>query len=125
MVEPPSRAELKRNLRVLQESIESRPTDLDARMRLARTYRLMGNPREAVTHYSAVARYASLAGHPLHSIAVLQELLQVDPDHDESRLFLSTLMARTDGPNPLLADESATFSVLPAGTNPGRSCSGS
>jgi CRP-like cAMP-binding protein len=120
MVESPSRAELKRNLRVLQETIEVRPTDLDARMRLARTYRLMGNPAEAVVHYASVARYASLAGHPLHSIAVLRELLQVDPSHEESRLFLTKLEARTQtaAAKPLLADESATFAVLPDGLSP-------
>jgi CRP-like cAMP-binding protein len=91
----PSRAELKKNLRLLQARLEERPMDLDARMRMARTFRLLEAPKEAVAHYGAVARYLSLGGHPLQAIAVLKELLQVDPTHEESLLFLAKLYART------------------------------
>jgi CRP-like cAMP-binding protein len=91
----PSRGELKRNLKLLKERLEERPMDLDARMRIARTYRLMGESSESVAHYGAVARYLSLAGHPLQAVAVLKELLQVDPRHDETLLFLAKLYART------------------------------
>lgn len=91
----PSRAELKKNLRLLQERLEERPMDLDARMRMARTFRLLEAPKEAVAHYGAVARYLSLGGHPLQAIAVLKELLQVDPTHEDSLLFLAKLYART------------------------------
>ncbi len=91
----PSKSELKKNLRMLQEALRDRPMDLDARMRVARTYRLLGRKDDAVAHYAAVARYLSLAGHPLQAIAVLKELLQVDPKHDETLLFLAKLYART------------------------------
>lgn len=91
----PSRAELKKNLRLLQERLEERPMDLDARMRMARTFRLLEAPKEAVAHYGAVARYLSLGGHPLQAVAVLKELLQVDPTHEDSLLFLAKLYART------------------------------
>jgi len=69
--------------------------DLDARMRIARTYRLLDDVDEAVAHYSAVARYLSLAGNPLQAIAVLKELLQLNPRHEETMLFLAKLYART------------------------------
>jgi CRP-like cAMP-binding protein len=95
MTGQPSRAELKKNLRLLQERLEERPMDLDARMRMARTWRLLESPKEAVAHYGAVARYLSLGGHPLQAIAVLKELLQVDPTHEDSLLFLAKLYART------------------------------
>ena len=52
----PSRGELKRNLKLLKERLELRPMDLDARMRTARTYRLLGDGNDAVAHYGAVAR---------------------------------------------------------------------
>lgn len=91
----PSRGELKRNLKLLKERLELRPMDLDARMRIARTYRLLGDGADAVAHYGAVARYLSLAGHPVQAVAVLKELLQVDARHEESLLFLAKLYART------------------------------
>ncbi|OGQ17310.1 MAG: hypothetical protein A2138_25675 [Deltaproteobacteria bacterium RBG_16_71_12] len=91
----PSKSELKKNLRMLQAALRERPMDLDARMRVARTYRLLARKDDAVAHYAAVARYLSLAGHPLQAIAVLKELLQVDPKHDETLLFLAKLYART------------------------------
>ena len=91
----PSRGELKRNLKLLKERLEQRPMDLDARMRTARTYRLLGDGNDAVAHYGAVARYLSLAGHPQQAVAVLKELLQVDPRHEETLLFLAKLYART------------------------------
>jgi CRP-like cAMP-binding protein len=95
MSEIPSKAELKKNLRALQERLQQRPMDLDARMRVARTYRLLGRADDAVAHYAAVARYLSLAGHPLQAIAVLQELLQLDPKHEDTLRFLAKLYART------------------------------
>jgi CRP-like cAMP-binding protein len=95
MSEMPSKGELKKNLKALQERLQERPMDLDARMRMARTYRLLSKPNDAVSHYAAVARYLSLAGHPLQAIAVLKELLQVDPKHEETLLFLAKLYART------------------------------
>jgi CRP-like cAMP-binding protein len=91
----PTKSELKKNLRALQERLRERPLDLDARMRVARTYRLLQRADDAVSHYAAVARYLSLAGHPLQAIAVLKELLQVDPKHEETLLFLAKLYART------------------------------
>ena len=91
----PSKAELKKNLKLLRERLEERPMDLDARMRIARTFRLLNDADDAVAHYGAVARYLSLAGHPLQAIAVLKELLQVNARHDESLLFLAKLYART------------------------------
>lgn len=91
----PSKAELKKNLKLLKERLEERPMDLDARMRIARTYRLLNDGNDAVAHYGAVARYLSLAGHPLQAIAVLKELLQVNAQHEESLLFLAKLYART------------------------------
>ena len=91
----PSKAELKKNLQLLKERLDERPMDLDARMRIARTYRLLGDGNDAVAHYGAVARYLSLAGHPLQAIAVLKELLQVNAHHEESLLFLAKLYART------------------------------
>lgn len=91
----PTRAELKKNLKALAARLERRPMDLDARMRMARTHRLLGEKKKAVAHYRAVARYLSLAGQPLQAIAVLKELLQVDPKHEETLLFLAKLYART------------------------------
>lgn len=98
----PTKSDLKKNLAALKERLVVQPMDLDARMRLARTLRLLGKGPDAVAHYGAVARYLSLAGHPLQAIAVLKELLQVDPQHEETLLFLAKLYARTraaDGTN--------------------------
>lgn len=89
------KSELKKNLRALEARLERRPMDLDARMRMARTHRLLGSKAPAVAHYRAVARYLSLAGQPLQAIAVLKELLQVDPRHEETLHFLARLYART------------------------------
>lgn len=91
----PTKTELKKNLKALKGRLERRPMDLDARMRMARTHRLLGEKKQAVAHYRSVARYLSLAGQPLQAIAVLKELLQVDPRHEETLLFLAKLYART------------------------------
>jgi CRP-like cAMP-binding protein len=95
MTTMPTRSQLKKNLRALIERLEGRPMDLDARMRVARTYRLLGDKKEAVAHYRTVARYLSLSAQPLQAIAVLKELLQVDPKHEETLLFLAKLYARS------------------------------
>jgi hypothetical protein len=91
----PSKSELKKNLKLLKGQLEACPMDLDARMRIARTYRLLDDVDDAVAHYGAVARYLSLAGNPLQAIAVLKELLQIAPKHEETLLFLAKLYART------------------------------
>jgi len=96
----PDRAELRRNLRQLRQALTRQPLDLDARVRVARTLRLLQRPREAVAHYRAVARYLALSGQPLRAIGVLKELLQVDPQHEETLLFLAKLYARTRGAAP-------------------------
>ncbi|MBN2360103.1 MAG: cyclic nucleotide-binding domain-containing protein [Deltaproteobacteria bacterium] len=96
----PDRAELRRNLRQLRHALTLQPLDLDARVRVARTLRLLGRPREAVAHYRAVARYLALSAQPLRAIGVLKELLQVDPKHEETLLFLAKLYARTRGAAP-------------------------
>ncbi len=123
MATMPTKAELKKNLKALRARLEERPMDLDARMRVARTYRLLGNGKEAVAHYRHVARYLSLSGHPLQAIAVLKELLQVDPNHEETLLFLAKLYARTraaDATNtgrvavPILDDDKGQI-ALPEG----------
>ena len=95
MATMPSKSELRRNLKQLHERLDENPMDLDARMRVARTFRLLSKAGDAVKHYAAVARYLSLAGHPLQAIAVLKELLQVDPAHQETLFFLAKLYART------------------------------
>jgi hypothetical protein len=91
----PTRAQLKKNLKALRARLDERPMDLDARMRMARTHRLLGDDRQAINHYRSVARYLSLSGQPLGAIAVLKELLLVDPGHEETLLFLAKLYART------------------------------
>jgi len=93
----PSRGDLKRNIKQLKAILVKNALDLDARVRVARTLRLLDKPKEAVQHYRAVARYLALAGQPLQAIAVLKELLQLDPDHQETLLFLAKLYARTRG----------------------------
>jgi CRP-like cAMP-binding protein len=93
----PTKADLRRNLKALKRRLDDKPMDLDARMRMARTHQLMGEDKPAIAHYSAVARYLSLGGHPLQAIAVLKELLGVAPRHEETLLFLAKLYARTGG----------------------------
>ena len=95
MNQMPSRAQLRKNLKALRIRLEKRPLDLDARMRMARTHRLMKQHKKAISHYHAVARYLSLSGHPLQAIAVLKELLQLDPNHQDTLMFLAKLYART------------------------------
>lgn len=97
MARVPSKSDLKKNLRELEQRLAERPLDLDARMRLARTLRLLQRLEDAVAQYSAVARSLSLGGHPLQAIAVLKELLQVAPRHEETLLLLAKLYARTGG----------------------------
>ncbi|MBI5497924.1 MAG: cyclic nucleotide-binding domain-containing protein [Deltaproteobacteria bacterium] len=95
---PPTPRELRKNLSVLRKVVLKNPLDLDARLRIARTYRLLDKPADAVEHYRSVARYLANAGHPVLAIAVVKELLQVAPDHQESLLMLARLYARTRAP---------------------------
>jgi CRP-like cAMP-binding protein len=119
----PTRAQLRKNLKALRARLDERPMDLDARMRMARTHGLLGEPRQAINHYRSVARYLSLSGQPLGAIAVLKELLLVDPSHEETLLFLAKLYARTrsaDATNtgrvavPILEDDTGPL-ALPEG----------
>ena len=88
------KAELRKNFKALKAILISKPNDLDARIRTARTLRLMGKNRDAVKHYRAVARYLAIGGQPLSAIAVLKELLQIDPEHSETLLFLAKIYAQ-------------------------------
>ncbi|GEM_PF-820428 len=97
---PPTPKELKRNLGALKKAVLRNPTDLDARLRIARTYRLLDKPPDAIEHYRSVARYLANAGQPVLAMAVAKELLQVQPDHQETLLFLARLYARTPAANP-------------------------
>jgi len=72
-----------------------RPLDLDVRLRIARIYRLLDKPRHAIEHYRSVARYLAVSGQPLPAMAVAKELLQVEPGHEETLLFLARLYARS------------------------------
>ncbi|MCP4499157.1 MAG: cyclic nucleotide-binding domain-containing protein [Deltaproteobacteria bacterium] len=91
----PTKSQLKKTLRGLRERLQAHPMDLDARMRVARTYRLLDEKKDAVAHYRTVARYLSLAGRPLQAVAILKELLQIAPKHEDALLFLAKLYART------------------------------
>jgi CRP-like cAMP-binding protein len=124
MTEMPSRSHLRKNLKALRQRLEKRPLDLDARMRTARTHRLLKQNKQAISHYHAVARYLSLAGRPLQAVAVLKELLQLDPSHKDTLLFLAKLYARTraaDASNrgrvavPILEIEDGGAIALPEG----------
>jgi CRP-like cAMP-binding protein len=122
MADRPSRAELKRNLRALAARLESRPTDLDMRMRLARTLHLMGDVDKAATNYLAVARYVALAGRTERAMDVLRELLQMSPQHVEAQRFMAKLGARTDVPaasdphkQAFAQKDSGTFATFPDG----------
>lgn len=124
MNQMPNRSQLRKNLKALRIRLEKRPLDLDARMRMARTHRLLKQHKKAISHYHAVARYLSLSGHPLQAIAVLKELLQLDPNHQETLMFLAKLYARTraaDTSNrgrvavPILEMEDSGAIALPEG----------
>jgi CRP-like cAMP-binding protein len=92
---PPTRSELKKNLAELKKAVLRNPLDLDARLRIARTYRLLKKPRHAVEHYRSLARYLAVAAQPLHAMAVAKELLQVSAEDSDTLLFLAKLYART------------------------------
>ena len=100
MPQPLHRSELKENLRRLRQRLLSRPMDLDARVRMARTHRVLREKKKAIAHYDSVARYLAQAGRPLQAIATLKELLEVDPDHQESLMFLAKIYARASTANP-------------------------
>ena len=53
MATMPSKSELRRNLKQLHERLDENPMDLDARMRVARTFRLLSKGGDAVKHYAA------------------------------------------------------------------------
>ena len=55
---------------------------------------------DAVAHYGAVARYLSLAGHPLQAIAVLKELLEVNARPSASADCTATCSAPPPGDAP-------------------------
>lgn len=97
MSEAPSKSELRKILRALERRLNEHPMDFDARMRLARTCRLLGLRDDAVTQYATVARALALAGHALQASAVLRELLQVAPDHEETLKYLAALSSRAAG----------------------------
>lgn len=92
---PPTVRELRRNLAELKRVVMAQPLDLDARIRIARTLRLLKRDEESVEHYRSVLKYLAQIGYAHLAIGVAQELLQVAPDHQETMLLLAKLYAQT------------------------------
>ena len=92
---PPTQRELRRALKDLKVLVLANPLDLDARIRIARILRLLQKPAESVEHYRSVARYLAQGGYAHLAIGVARELLQVQPDHNDSLLLLAKLYAQT------------------------------
>ncbi|HEX2678175.1 MAG TPA: hypothetical protein VHM19_16085, partial [Polyangiales bacterium] len=55
------------------------PSNLDARLRIADALMAMGELQRAAVVYTALARHAALAGHPLRALVALKMLSALEP----------------------------------------------
>lgn len=85
---------LRKYLAYYQKTLREEPDNIEARLRLAAIFRDMGREAHAVEEYVTAAKLLAREGLPLEAIAACKAVLELEPQHTETQLFLARLYAR-------------------------------
>ncbi|MCP3144866.1 hypothetical protein [Pyxidicoccus xibeiensis] len=80
-------------LAAFQGVLKMTPEDLPCRQKVAEILRALGRTREAVLEFETAARLSLRQASLLRTIALCEDVLQLDPDHERTRALLSELRA--------------------------------
>lgn len=111
----PEERALRRLMRRYQAAVRANPRDLDARLRLADTFRRLGRDEDAREELRIVAGVCARSGDVLSALATLHGILEVDPHNKETLQLVTSLYARpqaTVDPARLDSDEPPEFVIL-------------
>lgn len=93
---------LRKYLSYYRKTLNEEPENIEARLRLAALFREMGRQTHAIEEYGTAAKLLASEGLPLEAIAACKAILELDPSHQETQLFLAKLYAEV----PEATDES-------------------
>lgn len=88
-----SSEKLRKYLAYYRKALNEDPENIEARLRLAALFREMGRPAFAIEEYNTAAKLLASDGLPLEAIAACKAILELDPTHQETQLFLAKLYA--------------------------------
>ncbi len=85
---------LRKYLAYYQKTLREEPDNIEARLRLAAIFRDMGREAHAIDEYVTASKLLAREGLPLEAIAACKAVLELDPQHTETQLFLARMYAR-------------------------------
>jgi CRP-like cAMP-binding protein len=85
---------LRKYLAYYQKTLREEPENIEARLRLASIFREMGRIGHAVEEYVNASKLLAREGLPLEAIAACKAVLELEPNHTETQMFLARLFAR-------------------------------
>jgi hypothetical protein len=104
---------LRKYLVFYQKTLREQPDNIEARLRLAAVYRDMGREANAIEEFGTASRLLARQGLALEAIAACKAILELDPRHTETQLFLARLYARVPDPNEQSARIARPLQQLP------------
>ncbi len=88
-----SSQKLRKYLAYYRKTLNEDPENIEARLRLAALFREMGRSNYAIEEYGTAAKLLASDGLPLEAIAACKAILELDPSHQDTQLFLARLYA--------------------------------
>lgn len=96
------RDELHEYLAFYRDALRRDPENVEARLRLAGIFRQLDEQSMAIDEYQTASQLLAKRGLPLEAIAACKAILELDPEHTDTQMFLARLYAR----NPDAGDSS-------------------
>ncbi|MDY0000575.1 MAG: cyclic nucleotide-binding domain-containing protein [Polyangia bacterium] len=90
----PNKKQLKKLVKDYTASVKQDPNNLVARLKLAGALKELGNGREAIEHYQAVAKAYTESGKLVQAISVYKGILEIDPKDQGAEAALSELSSK-------------------------------
>jgi CRP-like cAMP-binding protein len=88
------RDELQDYLSFYRDALRRDPENVEARLRLAGIFRQLDRPDMAISEYETASKILAKRGLPLEAIAACKAILELDPEHTDTQMFLAQLYAR-------------------------------
>lgn len=85
---------LRKYLTYYQNLLRDDPEHIEARLRLAAIFRDMGRKAHAIDEYATASRLLAREGLALEAIAACKTILELDPQHTQTQLFLARMYAQ-------------------------------
>jgi CRP-like cAMP-binding protein len=90
----PSSKKFQKYLAYYQQVLREEPENVEARLRLAAIFREIGQKGRAIDEYVQASRQLAREGLPLEAIAACKAILELEPTHTDTQLFLARLFAQ-------------------------------